>query len=194
MLLAESLSHFQLILLGLSMVVIAFLLRRTATLNARSRSRSAQPSPSRKTHETEKTGISRLEEMEVRLFDYEREVEGRVQTTLTLLDQLVEDADRESAKLQELLEEVEQTYKQNRARRVPDLIQHDDDSHSPERTSRSERFAFPTDDVALEKRRMIVYLADAGFEVSAIAHSVDCSVDDVQRILKHRRSNRNDAA
>ena len=44
-----------------------------------------------------------LHEMEVRLFDYGREVEGRVETTLNVLDRLIIDAESEIDRLEDLL-------------------------------------------------------------------------------------------
>ncbi len=44
-----------------------------------------------------------IHDMEVRLFDYGREVEGRVETTLTLLDRLIMDAESEVTRLEDLL-------------------------------------------------------------------------------------------
>ena len=49
-----------------------------------------------------------IREMEVRLFEYGREVEGRVETTLNVLDRLIIDAEDEIDRLEELLERSEQ--------------------------------------------------------------------------------------
>ncbi|TWT64090.1 hypothetical protein [Rubinisphaera italica] len=54
-----------------------------------------------------------LHEMEVRLFDYGREVEGRVETTLNVLDRLIIDAESEIDRLEDLLN-------LSRADRVPE--------------------------------------------------------------------------
>jgi hypothetical protein len=43
------------------------------------------------------------EKLEVRLFDFAREVEGRLQTRSTILDRLIVEADREILRLQDLL-------------------------------------------------------------------------------------------
>ena len=45
-----------------------------------------------------------IHEMEVRLFDYGREVEGRVETTLHVLDRLILDAELEIQRLETLLQ------------------------------------------------------------------------------------------
>ncbi|WP_166830820.1 hypothetical protein [Thalassoroseus pseudoceratinae] len=69
-------------------------------------------------HKTPETSISakevapvqaaseRLDELEVRLHDFDREITGRVETTLALLDRLIEEADHEIVRLETLLEKT----------------------------------------------------------------------------------------
>ena len=45
-----------------------------------------------------------IQEMELRLYDYGREVEGRVETTLHVLDRLIRDAEHEIGRLEEVLQ------------------------------------------------------------------------------------------
>jgi hypothetical protein len=45
------------------------------------------------------------EKLEVRLFDFAREIEGRMQTKIAVLDRLIVDADREIIRLENVLAE-----------------------------------------------------------------------------------------
>ncbi|MBI1347139.1 hypothetical protein GC163_12725 [bacterium] len=51
------------------------------------------------------SATGKLHELEVRIFDYGREVEARIDLQLRVLDQLIVDADREIARLEALLAE-----------------------------------------------------------------------------------------
>ncbi len=59
--------------------------------------------------------VGRIHQMETRLYDYGREVEGRIGTTLAVLDKLVMDAQKESDRLESLLEEMRQQSEKNAA-------------------------------------------------------------------------------
>ena len=92
-----------LIVFGLAVVIFVFLMRRTLL-------RTRNPAPGhhapRATEEIESAEMSAeavVEKLEVRLFDFAREVEGRMQTRIAVLDRLIIDADREILRLQDLL-------------------------------------------------------------------------------------------
>ena len=102
---AVSLSGLQLILLGLAMLVVAFVLRRTAIRGRRSPERQKR-SDQRAWHSPE---TSTLERLEVRLYDYQRQVEGRIQTSLTLLERLIHEADEQCRRLEQLLQLAQRT-------------------------------------------------------------------------------------
>ena len=53
----------------------------------------------------QRSAESQIHQLEVRLHDYDRDVAARVETTLTMLDQLIDEADREIVRLETLLEE-----------------------------------------------------------------------------------------
>lgn len=103
LILAESLSGSQLIIVGALLVGVAFILRRSAGGRKPTRVRD----PLREVHEeflhAESSYASQLNQMEVRLHDFAREVEGRIQMRLAVLDQLVVDADREIERLEFVL-------------------------------------------------------------------------------------------
>jgi hypothetical protein len=100
---SEIITGQSLIVFGLAVVAFIFLMRRTFL---RSRSLSG-----REQSPTDKTGVESaqlsaetvVEKLEVRLFDFAREVEGRMQSRIAVLDRLIVDADREILRLQDLL-------------------------------------------------------------------------------------------
>ena len=100
---SEIITGQSLIVFGLAVVAFIFLMRRTF-LRPRGLP-GRQPSPTDKTG-LESTPLSAetvVEKLEVRLFDFAREVEGRMQSRIAVLDRLIVDADREILRLQDLL-------------------------------------------------------------------------------------------
>jgi hypothetical protein len=92
-----------LIVFGLAVVIFVFLTRR---IFLRTRSPARSNHTSRERNEIESAELSAeavVEKLEVRLFDFAREVEGRMQTRIAVLDRLIVDADREILRLQDLL-------------------------------------------------------------------------------------------
>lgn len=55
-----------------------------------------------------KQSQSLVEQMEVRLYDYDREVAARIDNKLLILDQLIEEAKQESTLLEKLVTEIQQ--------------------------------------------------------------------------------------
>lgn len=193
MVIAQTLGEIQIILIGLSFMVAAFLLRRNVTLSRKSRRRDVLDEVREDFRQREQTTVAHLHQMETHLHDYGREVEGRIQTTLTVLDQLVLEADQEIARLETLLEETGRTLEKRTGTdspRVPDILDH----AAPGRflgTGEPETEPPPTSDrfrangirIPTEKRRMIICLGQAGFSASEIAVCLDCPADVVQSIL-----------
>ncbi len=123
MLFAEAFSGLQCILLGLSILVAAFVLRRAIVLSRRSRNRDVQAEVRHEMRAAEQTGSSIIRELELRLHDYGREIEGRMQTRITILDQLVVDADHEIGRLRQLLAHSRQTDSTTAMKPGPDIVQ-----------------------------------------------------------------------
>jgi len=101
---------------------------------------------------------SLINEMEVRLFDYGREVEGRIETTLSVLDRLILDADQEIGRLEELLE-----------------VSRDDQT--------KQQRAIPLRTLDVEQSRRIPELIAAGLSDEEIARCLTC---DVQAVANYR--------
>ena len=123
MLFAEAFSSLQLILLGLSILLAAFLLRRTIVLSRRSRNQDTGAEARQQMLSAEQSGSSIIRDLELRLHDYGREIEGRMQTRIAVLDQLVLDADREIERLRKLLAESRQTGPTTAMKPGPDIVE-----------------------------------------------------------------------
>jgi len=105
----DSFSSFQLILLGLSLLTVGFVLWRGFARGRRSRGRDLPAEIRREMLDSEQTVSGRIEKLEVRLHDYHREVEGRIETRVALLNQLLIDADNEIQRLRELIAQSSRT-------------------------------------------------------------------------------------
>jgi len=96
----------QLVILGLLMLVTAFLLHRGTVLRKRSALDEKNGYTTGDVARLERQANSLITELEVRLHDYDREVAARTQTRIAQLDQLVIDAKQEADRLEGLLQEI----------------------------------------------------------------------------------------
>lgn len=177
MLFGEPIGGLQLVVLGLFVLTVAWMVRRSIGL--RRRGRSPHPSAAfRDEIRPAQDAESRIRELEVRLYDYERDVEGRIETRLTLLDRLIEEADREIDHLQHLLERRGGTDVDPPADRGPDIL------GFPQLRKRHEMPADGAGPVTAEDRRMIRHLREAGYSVGQIARLVERPESDVRAVLE----------
>ncbi len=192
---AEALSPTQLVLVGLMILAGAFVLRRSTVLSQRSKARDVAGELRREMRYAEQTVSSQIRKLEVRLYDYGREVEGRLQTKMVQLDRLIVDADREIDRLQQLVDESRQGNPSTGMKAGPDIIgpaaAHPSVSSGalpPCDSSEPSRLGFP-------KRRMIVRLSQAGYSADEIARILERSQHEVRGVLEEEnRSGRADAA
>jgi hypothetical protein len=63
-----------------------------------------------------------VEQLEVRLYDFAREVEGRMHTKIAILDRLIVSADREIIRLEQVLSESRRIGNPSTSARQPDAI------------------------------------------------------------------------
>ena len=91
----------QILLVGCSMMVIGYLLWRSSHKLKRVVQRDPLKEIAKDLQSRKRS--SAIQEMEIRLYEYGREVEGRVATTMTLLDHLVLNAEQEIEKLESLM-------------------------------------------------------------------------------------------
>ena len=102
MVVAEFATGPSLIVLGLAVVALVFVLRRSL-LRTHRRDNHDRAMANRDDAAAEKGAVRATEMLEVRLHEFAREVEGRMQTRIGVLDRLIIDADREIARLKDRL-------------------------------------------------------------------------------------------
>ena len=99
------------IALGLSLLALVFILRRTVLRPRFAERRRPFTEITERDDSLELSGAAVVEKLEVRLYDFAREVEGRMQTKIAVLDRLIVDADREIIRLEQVLAESRRTGK-----------------------------------------------------------------------------------
>lgn len=143
----------QIILPALVLLSTALILGAGALRARRSRDASLLPQELGKLVEN---GSARIQRLERGLEDYNREIEDRIDASAALLDDLSREFDDEIARLGTLLEESR-------------------GAHAPRQPAERRLTA--------EQRRMICFLAMAGFASSEIARLARCPVDQIRRLL-----------
>jgi hypothetical protein len=123
------------IALGLSVVALVFILRRLVLrTGSRNRSLPVSQTPA-EIDAAENSATALVEQLEVRLYDFAREVEGRMHTKIAVLDRLIINADREIIRLEQVLAESRRLGNPIPSARQPDAIV------SPTAEDRDERHA-----------------------------------------------------
>eukprot|EP00913_Durusdinium_trenchii_P035300 g33030.t1 len=121
-------SGLESVVLGMAILFVAFLLRRNAVRGRKSQNRDIVGEVREEFLQQEKQGASKLEKLELRLYDYSREVEARIETRIALLDQLVVAADAETTRLESQLKlHLENADEAARQRATPEqrrMIEH----------------------------------------------------------------------
>ncbi len=136
-----------------------------------------------------------LQKMEVRMYDYSRDVEARIGTQLAVLDRLMNEAQRETDRLEELLELTQQRKRQFELSSEADR-EFDGEGErrilSLPHASTSSRKAEPGGDpksepspihFSVEQRQIIVYLRQAGFRTDEIARCMERTVSEIERVI-----------
>jgi len=166
-----AMNGFDLILVGLLVLVTAFLLRRTFVRGRQSRRRDVLKEVQDDFREAERSAARSVERLEVRLYDYGREIEGQVQTRMAMLDRLVVEAEQEAGRLKQLLA----------------------DSTGPQPDADDTTAGHPAHgpaDVSDAHRSMIVHLADAGYSREQIANLASRPIGLIQSVLDEERPGR----
>lgn len=105
---AETLSGPAVVLLGMALLGVAFVLRRSGVKRAKqSTKRDLLAEVRGEADNTDKAGRSQLRELELRLHDYGREIDALAQTRIAMLRELIEAADCSAEELRELLDRAE---------------------------------------------------------------------------------------
>jgi hypothetical protein len=177
MLLAANLTLLECVLLATILVCGGGFLWRTLS----------RPMPNVSAMETEENeraqarAEGRIAQLEVRLHDFAREVEARMETRALHLDRLVVEGDREIVRLSTLLNQMPD----NLSTRQPDVTHFDElqgratfpKSTAPE--SKAEGSS-----ISAAQVEMIGHLNEAGYNVSEIAHIIGHAPDVVHSVLK----------
>lgn len=102
------LENKHLIFLGLAIIVFAFVLRRSYKKVQKSALNDPQQNAKNKLVAAEQSAAGRVNKLETRLHNYGREIEGRMETRIAMLDQMLQEADQKVSELTTLLEQASQ--------------------------------------------------------------------------------------
>jgi hypothetical protein len=157
MLLAQSLTWIEWGLLGTVLVCTAIVVSR-AIQSVGGKTGAADE----EREHVESTAARRLANLEVRLYDYTREVEARLEKRVVELNTLVAAADKEIMRLTDLLK----------------------NSSAGRESTASRTGQTPQTDVTGPQQQMILHLHDAGYSVPEIAHMVGRPPEAVDSVLR----------
>lgn len=163
------LSNTNLILTGVLILAVAWALRKNFRAQHNLRNRDPLKEARTAISDREQDQLNRLNQQEIKLYDYGREVEARSDDRLRVLDELLQDADREINRLRNQLALAQQNTKLDPNATGPDIVMYE-----------QERKRLSAD---AEKRKMMVYLSQAGFSAQEISNCFECSLQEVERIL-----------
>jgi len=195
MLLAEGFIGVQSICLGLALLCIAFVLRRGGMRGQRSKDRDLTAEVHNEIRAREQSSSSSLRGMEVRLYEYGRENEGRVETRLAQLDKLIEEADEKIDQLRFQLAQKRSSEASLSMKPGPDIIggaKITEGQPSTETVDSAQYF--DGQQLSSEQRRTINNLRDAGFAITEIARMVKRTEEEVRDALDEDRFGAADAA
>ena len=173
MLFADAFTPDQYVLLGLLTLGTGLYLRRGWKKGNVIRSRKPLAEARESMRQAENTPQGIAQQAETSLAEYTREVEGRMETRIEVLDQLIVEADKEIARLEESLETRRETTEPSKNSAGPDLILH------PQARE---------DSTEIRSDRAILAFSEAGYEPTEIATLVSRTEDDVQAILDQRKA------
>jgi hypothetical protein len=97
------LNSVQYILLGIAVLITGVVLSRSFRKAKALANRNPADEARRDFARAEQSQLAVFNRLELRLYDFAREMEGRLETRMALLDELIAEADREIARMQELL-------------------------------------------------------------------------------------------
>jgi hypothetical protein len=159
MLLAVNSPWFEWGLFGILVISAALFVGRAFTRPGA----AAAPSEEDSEH-AESMAARRVAALEVRIYDFSREIEAKLEKRAVELDALVAASDREIVRLTDLLKKSS-TGKESR---VPDLVRHVDSASG----------------VSGTQEQMILHLHGAGYSIAEISHMVGRPPEAVNSVLK----------
>ncbi|MCA9015536.1 MAG: hypothetical protein KDA77_09430 [Planctomycetaceae bacterium] len=165
------LSDTNTIITGVLILLVAWSLRRSFREQSRISSRDPLEEAQKEIATREQSQLNRLDQLEVKLYEYGREVEARSDDRLLMLDELLREADREINRLRQQLALAQQnmgTPSASSEEPGPDIVVYE----NPRKFTK-----------AAERRFMIVYLSQAGFSSQEISNCFQCSQSEIETIL-----------
>ncbi|QGQ22850.1 hypothetical protein F1728_09235 [Gimesia benthica] len=157
------------ILTGVLILVIAWSLRRNFRAQHKSKNRDPLEEARSELTSMEQNQMNRLNQLEVKLYDYGREVEARSEDRLRVLDELLQEADQEINRLRTQLALAQQGLSADQSAAGPDILMYEQERR---RLSAS-----------AEQRLMMIYLSQAGFSAQEISNCFQCSPQEVEKVL-----------
>lgn len=118
---------------------------------------------------------ARIDRFELRLHEYSRDVEARMETRLAKLDRLVVSADREICRLQDLLETKGDRKREN----GPDIVSNASGQNSTEPGVREPFTSW--------QRRMVLHLREAGYNSREVAVLLDRPENEIVAAIEIER-------
>ncbi len=162
-------SDSNLIITGGLILAVAWILRKNFRTQHRVRNRDPLNEARQELSKIEQSQLNRLNQLEVKLYEYGREVESRSDDRLHVLDELLREADREINRLRQQLALVaQQNSSEAPVKPGPDILIHENSG---------------TISVTSEQRSMIIYLNQAGFSTQEISNCFQCSLQDIEEII-----------
>lgn len=178
MLFADSLTPTQVIVIGFLSLLFAGLMVWRTRLARRLRAEGSA-TISRRDHREASEAVERVsshvDRFELRLYEYNREVEARIETRLAQLDQLVLSADREICRLQNLLQKKDSSAPSP----GPDIV-----TNAPASTASLEQ---QSGLLTPWQRRMVLHLADAGYNTREISVLLGRPEEEISAALELER-------
>ncbi|HVV98840.1 MAG TPA: hypothetical protein VHB77_00795 [Planctomycetaceae bacterium] len=166
-------SSIQFVLLGIAVLITGLVVSRSMRRAKALANRNPADEARRDFVRAEQGQSATINRLELRLYDFAREMEGRLETRMALLDQLIAEADREIARMQELLTNTG-GGPNNANSQVLRFI-------TPGEASRSADTDVPTADVA----RMLDHLRRAGLDAQQIAVCLGQPIARIRRWLEN---------
>ncbi|MFK7779298.1 MAG: hypothetical protein QM501_14425 [Gimesia sp.] len=162
------LSDSNLIFTGGLILVVAWALRKTFRNQRRIRNRNPLREAQQEISKLEQSQFNRLNQLEIKLYEYGREIEARSDDRLRILDELLLEADQEINRLRQQLALAQQNSNDVPLKSGPDILMYESSGNIS---------------VTAEQRSMIVYLSQAGFSAQEISNCFTYNLAEIEVIL-----------
>jgi len=190
---ADAFSPGQPVFMLLMLIAVTFMIRWALSAPGRQRSVSRK-SVQEDARQRDASASAQMTRLEVRLHDFSREVDGRIQTRMAILDRLIIDAEREIQRLQNLLGQTSPDGGPS-GQRQPDMLLFPSPPPSPlAQNQTGTAAANPDRPPSQELLVRVCTLSDAGLCDDDVAVQTGVPVSRIRAILRNRHSLRFDAA